>query len=86
MATKRTTGKAARPKRKVSGKRGTPGRSKQNVHQQADPRGIIGLAVLCVGITPTQSEAEDIMQRAVRGTGKQLRWYVNGHFLGGYIT
>lgn len=42
-------------------------------------------AVLCVGITPTQEEAEDIMQRAVRGTGLQAHWYVKGHFLGGYI-
>lgn len=44
------------------------------------------IAVLCVGLQPTQEEASEIMQRAVRATGKSINWYVNGHFLGGYIT
>lgn len=49
-------------------------------------KGMKRVAVLCVGLQPTQEEANDIMQQAVRGTGKSITWYVNGHFLGGYIT
>ena len=44
------------------------------------------VAVLCVGMQPSQEEANDIMGRAIHGTGKYITWYVNGHFLGGYIT
>ncbi len=43
-------------------------------------------AVLCVGMYPTEKDADDIMHRAIRGTGLHVQWYLNGHFLGGYIT
>ena len=47
MAKKAAKG-AAKKKRAVSGKRGRPGRSKQQ--KSADPRGIIGIAVFCLGL------------------------------------
>ena len=47
MAKKAVKG-AAKKKRAVSGKRGRPGRSKQQ--KSADPRGIIGIAVFCLGL------------------------------------
>ena len=47
MAKKAAKG-AAKKKRAVSGKRGRPGRGKQQ--KSADPRGIIGIAVFCLGL------------------------------------
>ena len=47
MANKAAKG-AAKKKRAVSGKRGRPGRGKQQ--KSADPRGIIGIAVFCLGL------------------------------------
>ena len=47
MAKKAAKG-SAKKKRAVSGKRGRPGRGKQQ--KSADPRGIIGIAVFCLGL------------------------------------
>ena len=47
MAKKAAKG-AAKKKRAVSGKRGRPGRGRQQ--KSADPRGIIGIAVFCLGL------------------------------------
>ena len=47
MAKKAAKGAAAKKKRTVSGKRGKPGRK---TSQGADPRGIAGIAIFCVGL------------------------------------
>ena len=44
------TTKATKTKRKVSGKRGSPARKTYKNEMGTDPRGIIGVAVLCLGI------------------------------------
>lgn len=47
MAKKATKGAAAKKKRTVSGKRGKPGKK---TNQGVDPRGVAGIAVLCLGL------------------------------------
>ena len=47
MAKKAAKGAAAKKKRTVSGKRGKPGRK---TNPGADPRGVAGIAVLCLGL------------------------------------
>ena len=47
MAKKAAKGAAAKKKRTVSGKRGKPGRK---ANQGVDPRGVAGIAVLCLGL------------------------------------
>ena len=44
------TTKATKTKRKVSGKRGSPARKTYKNQSGTDLRGIIGIAVLCLGI------------------------------------
>lgn len=45
---KKAASKTTKPKRKVSGRRGSPGR--KTYKSETDPRGVIGIAVLCLGI------------------------------------
>ncbi len=45
---KKAAPKSAKKKRKVSGKRGSPGRGRRS--SGVDPRGVAGIAVLCVGL------------------------------------
>ncbi len=47
MAKKAAKGAAAKKKRTVSGKRGKPGR---RANQGADPRGIAGIVIFCIGL------------------------------------
>ena len=47
MAKKAAKGAAAKKKRTVSGKRGKPGKK---TNQGVDPRGVAGIAVLCLGL------------------------------------
>ena len=47
MAKKTAKGAAAKKKRTVSGKRGKPGKK---TNQGVDPRGVAGIAVLCLGL------------------------------------
>ncbi|MBR2941865.1 MAG: hypothetical protein IKB82_00550, partial [Clostridia bacterium] len=47
---KKATAKTAKAKRKVSGRRGSPTRAGKHSQQSVDPRGLIGLAVLCLGV------------------------------------
>ena len=49
MAKKAASSKA-KPKRKVSGKRGSASRKTYKSQHNTDPRGVIGIAVLCLGI------------------------------------
>ena len=50
---RRAAPKGAKTKRKVSGMRGSPGRSKQS---GVDPRGVAGIVVLCVGVLALVSQ------------------------------
>ncbi|MDO5299877.1 MAG: DNA translocase FtsK [Clostridia bacterium] len=50
---KKASPKGGKTKRKVSGKRGTAGRSKQT---GVDPRGVIGIVILCVGLLALASQ------------------------------
>ena len=47
---KKAASKTTKPKRKVSGRRGSPGRRTYKSQSETDPRGVIGIAVLCLGI------------------------------------
>jgi len=47
---KKAASKTTKPKRKVSGRRGSPGRKTYKSQSGTDPRGVIGIAVLCLGI------------------------------------
>ena len=47
---KKAASKASKTKRKVNGRRGSPGRRTYKGSKKTDPRGVIGIAVLCLGI------------------------------------
>ena len=74
---KKTAKSAAKKKRAVSGKRGRPGRGKQQ--KSADPRGIIGIAVFCLGLlalvcqfVPSNGGFLNRCMLVVRGLGGML--------------
>ena len=50
---KKTASKGAKSKRKVSGKRGSPGRRKQS---GVEARGVAGIVVLCIGLLTLLSQ------------------------------
>ena len=79
---------AAKKKRAVSGKRGRPGRSKQQ--KSADPRGIIGIAVFCLGLlalvcqfVPSNGGFLNRCMLTVRGLGAFLPAAAGRPVLGG---
>ena len=47
---KKAASKTSKTKRKVNGRRGSPGRRTYKGSKKTDPRGVIGIAVLCLGI------------------------------------
>ena len=76
MAKKAAKG-AAKKKRAVSGKRGRPGRGKQQ--KSVDPRGVIGIVVLCLGLlalacqfVPSNGGFLNRCMLVVRGLGGML--------------
>ena len=64
MAKKAAKGAAAKKKRTVSGKRGKPGKK---TNQGVDPRGVAGIAVLCLGLLALFSSSS--RQTAASSTG-----------------
>ena len=74
---KKAAKSAAKKKRAVSGKRGRPGRGKQQ--KSADPRGIIGIVVFCLGLlalvcqfVPSNGGFLNRCMLVVRGLGGML--------------
>ena len=73
---KKAAPKGATKKRKVSGKRGKPGRTRDT---GVDPRGVAGIVVLCVGLLalisqfiPSGGGLLNSATKATRGLGGSL--------------